>query len=471
MMGKASRQAVDPSGTCVILCHSPKKDHLKKLLYDPLPIESHLDHYLHDHVNSEIVTKTIGSMQDAVDYITWTFLYRRLSKNPNYYNLQGTSNVFLSEHMSEMVETILGDLEESKCCQMNDDGDISPLNLGMIAAYYYIQYTTIELIASSITPKTKTRGVLEILSAASEFSSLPIRHGEEKALRIMSRTLKYDLPAAAQFHDSNTKALVLLQCHFSRTAVSANFKEDQMTILGDSINLIQAIVDVISSNGWLKPALAAMELSQMIVQGLWSKDNPLMQIPHFTKEIIQRCEAYDGEEPIESVLDILSLDDDVRNDLLKLPDNKMGDVAMFCNSYPSIDVTFDVQDPDDVATGEPVEIFVTLERDIDEDDMEEEEEELGVVTAPLFPKDKKEGWWVVIGDTETNTLYSLKRVALQKSQEVRLEFLAPEEAGDYNLTLFCMSDSYLGCDQELTVPLNVAVGEDSDEDDSDDSDE
>ena len=469
MMGKASRQGIDSSGTCVILCHTPKKEHLKKLLYDPLPIESHVDHYLHDHINSEIVTKTIGSMQDAVDYITWTFLYRRLSKNPNYYNLQGTSNVFLSEHMSEMVETILGDLEESKCCQMNEEGDVSALNLGMIAAYYHIQYTTIELIASSITPKTKTRGVMEILSAASEFSSLPIRYGEEKALRIIARTVKHELPAVAQFHDSNTKALVLFQTHFSRTPVSANLRIDQETILGDSINLIQAIVDVISSNGWLKPALAAMELSQMVVQGLWSKDNPLMQIPHFTKDIIQRCEAYDGEEPIESVLDILSLDDDVRNDLLQLSDEKMGDVAMFCNSYPSIDVAFEVHDPDDVATGEPVEITVTLERDIDEDDMDEDEE-LGIVSAPLFPKEKKEGWWIVVGDTQTNTLFSLKRVSLQASQKVKLEFLAPEEAGDYNLTLFCMSDSYLGCDQELSVPLNVAVGGDSDSGSDDDSD-
>ena len=155
-------------------------------------------------------------MQDAVDYVTWTFLYRRLTKNPNYYNLQGTSNVHLSEHLSEMVETVLGDLEESKCCQMTDEGDVSPLNLGMIAAYYYIQYTTIELIASSVTAKTKTRGVLEILSAASEFASLPIRHGEEKALRILARTITHKLPESAQFHDSNTKALILLQCHFQQ---------------------------------------------------------------------------------------------------------------------------------------------------------------------------------------------------------------------------------------------------------------
>ena len=282
VIGRASRQAVDRIGKCVILCHAPKKDYLKKLLYDPLPVESHLDQYLHDHFNSEIVTKTICSMQDAVDYITWTFLYRRLAKNPNYYGLQGTSNVHLSEHLSEMVESVLGDLEDSKCCQMSDEGDVSPLNLGMIAAYYYVQYQTIELIASSVTAKTKLRGVMEILSASSEFSSLPMRYGEEKTLKVLARNLPYELSGSAQYNEPNKKAFILLQCHFSRKPLSADLRTDQKLTVRESTSLIQAIVDVISSNGWLKPALAAMELSQMTVQGLWNKDNVLMQVCCFS---------------------------------------------------------------------------------------------------------------------------------------------------------------------------------------------
>ena len=88
-------QAVDKtcsllcSGKAMILCQSSKKDFFKKFLYEPLPVESHLDHCLHDHFNAEIVTKTVENKQDAVDYLTWTFLYRRMTQNPNYYNLQG----------------------------------------------------------------------------------------------------------------------------------------------------------------------------------------------------------------------------------------------------------------------------------------------------------------------------------------------------------------------------------------------
>ena len=63
-------------------------------------------------------------------------------------------------------------------------------------------------------------------------------------------------------------------------------------------------MDVISSSGWLNPALAAMEMSQMVAQGLWERDSVLLQLPHFTKELAARCK----EEGIESIFDIAEMD-------------------------------------------------------------------------------------------------------------------------------------------------------------------
>ena len=56
-----------------------------------------------------------------------------------------------------------------------------------------------------------------------------------------------------------------------------------------AVRLIQACVDVLSSNGWLSPALAAMELAQMVTQAMWGRDSYLKQLPHFTVDIVQRC--------------------------------------------------------------------------------------------------------------------------------------------------------------------------------------
>ena len=52
--------------------------------------------------------------QDAVDYLTWTFYYRRLAHNPNYYNMSGVSHRHISDHLSELVENTLADLEQGK---------------------------------------------------------------------------------------------------------------------------------------------------------------------------------------------------------------------------------------------------------------------------------------------------------------------------------------------------------------------
>ena len=157
MIGRANRPLEDDASKCVIMCQSSRKPVYKKFLFEPLPVESHLDHVLHDHFNAEVVAKTIQNRQDAVDYLTWTFLYRRMTQNPNYYNLHGTSHRHLSEHLSELVETTLVNLEDSKCIAMEDEDTVEALNLGVIASYYHINYTTIELFSRSLTNKTRLR--------------------------------------------------------------------------------------------------------------------------------------------------------------------------------------------------------------------------------------------------------------------------------------------------------------------------
>jgi len=455
MLGLASRPTLDDSGKAVILCHAPKKDYLKRLVNNPLPCESHIDQFLHDHLTAEIVTKTVENKQDAVDYLTWTFYYRRLAQNPNYYNLQGSSHRHLSDHLSELIENTIQDLEESKCIAVEDDVDVSPLNLGMIASFYYIQYTTVELFASSVTQKTKLKGIMEILSWSNEYSNLPMRQKEDLMLAKMAKHLPQALPENVRFEEPSTKALILLQSHFSRRSLNLDLTSDLKTVLVGSSKLLQAMVDVISSQSWLKPALAAMELSQMITQGVWGAgDSVLLQVPHFTKEMVARCAS--SSPPIETVFDILEADDDVRDAALQLSPENMSDVAVFCNSYPNIDVTYEcsVSEGEEVETGDVVTVTVTAERE-DED----EGAVGGIVVAPRFPASKTEGWWLIVGNASSNSLLSIKRVTIGKKNKTKLEFSAPENPGDYKLTLYLMSDSYLGCDQEYDLSLTVVAAQ------------
>lgn len=422
MIGKASRQGVDASSKCLLLCHSPKREYLNKLLHEPLPVESHLDHYLHDHLNAEIVTKTIENKPDAVDYLTWTFFYRRLTQNPNYYGLQGATHRHLSDHLSELVETTVGDLEDSKCLAVEDEVDLSPLNLGMISSYYYIAYTTVELFASSITAKTKVKGVIEILAASTEFSHMSIRQGEEMLLQKIAQHVPHPLPQQAKWEDPATKALVLLQAHFSRFSMTNDLSSDLALVLKDSVKLLQALVDVISSYGWLRPALATMEVSQMAVQGLWEKDDVLLQIPHFDQRIVNELKTL--STPVETVFDVLDMDEGVRNDVLQMIPSKLSDVAMFCNAYPNIEVVYELSIDGDVPTGQGVTMKVSLSREGDEDEEDTETSSaIGVVVCPRFPAPKREGWWLVIGDPSSGALLSIKRVVLARDTTVSFNLL------------------------------------------------
>lgn len=133
MMGRACRPAVDSSSKCVLMCQQSRKDFFKKFLGEGLPIESHLaTNLIHDYFLSEIAVKTIENKQDAMvralpysttttisfslqDILTWTYYYRRMTQNPNYYNLNNISHKHLSDHLSELVENTLNDLVLSKC--------------------------------------------------------------------------------------------------------------------------------------------------------------------------------------------------------------------------------------------------------------------------------------------------------------------------------------------------------------------
>ena len=49
---------------------------------------------------------TITNKQEAVDWLTYTFFYRRLPQNPNYYNMMGRSHRHIRDHLSELVEDV-----------------------------------------------------------------------------------------------------------------------------------------------------------------------------------------------------------------------------------------------------------------------------------------------------------------------------------------------------------------------------
>ena len=132
---------------------------------------------------------------------------------------------------------------------------------------------------------------------------------------------------------------------------------------------------------------------------------------------------------------------------MRLKGKELSDVAEFCNNFPAIEMQFKVLGEPRVS--EAVQVVFHLQRDDEGDEDAEDASPYGRVCAPLYPKAKREAYWIVIGDREADRLLSIKRVVMSKRQlSVKLE-LEFETAGSKKLTSFLMSDSYAGCDQGL----------------------
>jgi pre-mRNA-splicing helicase BRR2 len=288
--------------------------------------------------------------------------------------------------------------------------------------------------------------------------------------------------------DPHVKTNILLQAHFSRLQLPSDLASDlNQVILKKVIHLIYACVDVLASNGWLSPAIAAMELSQMIVQAMWGdRESPLRQLPYFDATRIAQAKKHG----VTTVFDLMEIEDEgVRDEILSgLSQAQIAEVAKVVNRYPNVEVEFQLASGDDedkqeeesdeddikrmtVMTGESVEVNVSLRREEEEEDEETEDGDgderkkstaVGPVIAPFFPTTKDEGWWLVVGQPETKQLLSIKRLTLQRAYQCRLDFTAPEEPGEYRYKLFFMCDSWVGCDQEYEFVLTVEQGMDVD---------
>lgn len=505
---------------CVLLCPETRVEYLKKFLFEPLPIESSLPLTLTDAVNTDMVTGVITGKEAMMDWLTWTLYFRRLTANPSYYGLTDNSEQYLSDYLSETVDKTVDSLQISQALDYDDENDVfTPLPLGRIAQYYNVKVTTMELFASSMTARTRNKGILEIISIASEFSPVVVRSNEVNTLRKMANHLPLALPPppAGKTHDSlflnpSIKVFILLQCHLSRIVIrNSDLRNDLKQILPIAIVLLNACVDIASTSGWWRPAIAAIEVSQSIVQALWVEtDSPLLQLPGFDNDTIAvandflhvhaakskgvASEEEEVVESLESVYDFLSIPPSLRSSLLQsCAITDLSSLSSFCSKYPSVHTSYRVVLP----TGEVVEPCEDVEEDLCteiplsypplyNDTMEEDsappltftlqfsldrEAVPGVesggprsVAAPRFPQNKKEHWWLVVGNAKKNVLIAIRRVILDKDvTRVRLKVALPESAETIDmlrdgtnkipLRVLLLCDSYVGVDQEYNMEV------------------
>lgn len=480
MMGRAGRPQFDTQGVAMIMVEESKKPFYKKFLYDPFPVESNLKEALHDHMSAEVVSGTIASKQDAIDYLTWTYFFRRLLKNPTYYQLEDVSNESLNTFLSRLVDETLSDLERAECIRIGDDisadaeggiaaGAVEPTTLGRIASYYYLHYGTVQIFSQRITEDANVDQLLRVLADTHEYRDLPVRHNEDKLNVDLCDRVRFP-PSKLEAESPNAKAFILLQTHFSAMSLPiSDYYTDTKSVLDQAVRIIQAMVDVSAERGYLQTALRTVGLMQMVLQGVWYDESPLLTLPHFRERVFMGFAdsgsefdgAYDkppsafsnniiavlaNDFKVETLPQLAAMDRGKLNSVLqrsKFTKRESNEVFDAIDLLPIIDVNWKVH-PATIYVSEGGEDNCQLKLSL----QRKSREPKGGVYAPRFPKYKDEGWWVILGDEKSGELVALRRINFKNRSNVNLSFPRPSEAGKHALTLFFMSDSYIGMDQQ-----------------------
>ena len=289
MLGRAGRPQFDSSGIARIFTQDAKKDFYKHFLHTGFPVESSLHNVLDNHLGAEVSAGTIATKQDALDYLTWTFFFRRLHKNPSYYGLEISAEEhntiaaqqLANDYMVEMVDKSLEELAESECIALHANGDVDSTPLGKIMSYYYLSHKTIRHLVKHAKREAKFEDVLSWMCGATEFDELPVRHNED----LINAELSNNLPIQADalglpMWDPHVKAFLLLQAHFSRVDLPiSDYVGDLNSVLDQSIRIIQASIDVLTELGFLPSCTMMMTLLQCVKSARWPDDGPLAILP------------------------------------------------------------------------------------------------------------------------------------------------------------------------------------------------
>ncbi|EAN79402.1 ATP-dependent RNA helicase, putative [Trypanosoma brucei brucei TREU927] len=488
MIGRAGRPQFDTEGVAQVLCHEPKKGFYRKFLYDPFPVESALHRQLHTHINAEIVSGTIKTRQDAVDYLTWTYMFRRIVKNPSYYGLSDRSPASVTIFMSTLVANVLDELEQCGCiehCQSDGcDADADPnaltyTVLGKLCSYYYLSHKTVYYFDTNINENSTHVDVLKALCEADEFEELPVRHNEDKLNLTLSQALP--LPIKANNADSpHVKAFLLFQAHFERCNLPiSDYYTDQKSTLDNAMRVVQAMVDITANNGHLHTSLRCMSLLQCIVQGLWWHSNTLLQIPHVTDTMLpiiaEHCAGlHHVSQLVNSPLSALTKLHETLCDHCGLGDKEVREAMEAVRSFPLIDVHIRLSRTV-VDDGHATEEVMVKRGDGMDDDEEGDGYELTAyltrlstpirhVVAPHFTKSKDEQYWLVIGSEHTGELIAMKRVGRLMGNATTATTLRFDwdddwtsfaENGSVPLSLYVVCDSYVGLDQQYNFRVSV----------------
>lgn len=287
IFGRAGRPQFDTSGEATLITnHGALNRYLDKLVR-AVPIESTFIKQLADHLNAEVVGGTVTNLREAANWLSYTYLYVRMLRNPLAYGISADKKADdprLRGRLLELVQDAAYTLSQEKMVTFDPaSGNLSMTNLGRVAAHFYIQAESVATFNESmgLRPYPTDADLMRMIASANEFENLRVRKEEQNELDEMQQ--KCVLVLNGPVNDAATKAYVLIQAFISQQRPKGfTLISDTNYIASNAGRVARAIFEMCLHDSKAGAALKLLRLAKSIDNQFWWFQTPLR---HFEAEL------------------------------------------------------------------------------------------------------------------------------------------------------------------------------------------
>ncbi len=283
IFGRAGRPQFDTSGEATLITsHDGLARYLDKLVKE-VPIESTFIKQLADHLNAEIVGGTVTNIQEAAEWLQYTYLHVRMMRNPIGYGINASereSDPMLKGRSLELVKDAAKILDLYKMTRFDTaSGNLAVTDLGRVASHFYIRAESVarfnEMLSRNHSPYEAD--LLDIICNAQEFENVQVRAEE---LEEMDKLKKESCPLRVKspVEEFPGKCCVLMQGYISSARVkSFTLISDTNYVASNAGRVARALFEMCLKRGLAGAALKLLRIAKSVDKKLWWQQTPLRQ--------------------------------------------------------------------------------------------------------------------------------------------------------------------------------------------------
>jgi replicative superfamily II helicase len=182
IFGRAGRPQYEDKGVGYILTSHDKLSHYVSAVTQQFPIESRFAENLTDNLNAEIALGTVTNLDEAVRWLSYTYLYVRMRKNPFHYGLTWKDvgdDPTLVQRRRDLIIMAAKVLCKAQMIVFDENtGYFTAKDLGRIASLFYIKTASVEIFNGLLRPRMTEADALSMLSMSNEFENIKVRDEE-----------------------------------------------------------------------------------------------------------------------------------------------------------------------------------------------------------------------------------------------------------------------------------------------------